>query len=59
MGVLLEVISDIHRVLWVNADPMDVRNDSQQDTRPQAVSSSNFLCEFWECFRSILQKSHL
>ena len=29
MGVLLGVISDIHRVLWVSADPVDVRNDSQ------------------------------
>ena len=37
MFALMWVISDIHRVLWVNADPVDVRNDSQQDTRSQAI----------------------
>ena len=37
------VISDIHRVLWVSVDPVDVRNDSQQGTCPQAVCNSNFL----------------
>ena len=31
-GVLLEVISDIHRVRTDPEDPMDVRNDPQQDT---------------------------
>ena len=41
--VLLEVISDIHSVFWINADPVDVRNDFQQDTRSQAFISSNFL----------------
>ena len=33
------VISDIHRVLWVSAEPVDVRNEPQQGTRSQAVSS--------------------
>lgn len=42
MGVLLGVICDIHRVLWVNKDSMDVRNDSQQDIPPQAGSSPNW-----------------
>ena len=41
--VFLMVINDIHEVLWVNADPVDVRNDFQQDTYLQAISSSNFL----------------
>ena len=43
MGVLLGAISDIQRVLWLDAEPVDVRNDPQQDIRPEAVSSSNFL----------------
>ena len=43
MGALLGVISDIHRVHTNPEDPMDVRNDHQQYTNPQAVSSSNFL----------------
>ena len=47
MRVLLEVISDIHRVRINPEDPMDVRNDPQQDTCPQAVSSSNFLMWIW------------
>ena len=41
-GVLLGLISDIHSVLYVSADPVDVRNGSQQGTHPQAVSSSIF-----------------
>ena len=43
MGALLGVISDIHWVLWVSVDAVHVRNDSQQNTRPRTVSSSNFL----------------
>ena len=43
MGVLMGANSDIHRVLWVNAKPVDVKNDSQQGTHPQAICSSNFL----------------
>ena len=29
-------------VLWVSVDPVDIRNNSQQGTRSQAVCSSNF-----------------
>ena len=36
-GVLLGFISDIHRVLSVSADPVDVRNQPQQSTRPQII----------------------
>ena len=43
MGVFLGVIYDIHRVCINPEDPMDVRNDLQQDIRPQAISSANFL----------------
>ena len=43
---MLGFISDIHRVRTTLEDPVDVRNKPQQGTRPQAVSSSNFLCEF-------------
>ena len=42
MGVLLRVISDIHRIRINPEDPMDVRNDPQQDTCSQAVTSSNW-----------------
>jgi len=41
--VLMTVIYDIQRGMWVNADPVDVRNDSQQYTRSQAISSSKAL----------------
>ena len=34
---LQAVIYDIHRVFCVSADPVDVRNGSQQDTCPQAI----------------------
>ena len=37
------VIYDIPRVLWVSLDPVDVRNDSQQDIHLQVVCLSNFL----------------
>ena len=47
MGALVGFISDIHRVLWIIADPVDVRNESQQGTRPQAIRSSNFLIWIW------------
>ena len=43
MGALLVLASDIYWVLWVSADPVDVRNDCQQGTYPEAVCSSNFL----------------
>ena len=33
--VLLGVISDIHRALWVSANPVDVKNDHQEVTCPQ------------------------
>ena len=49
MVALLGVISDIHRVLWISADPVDVRNKPHQGTRPKAICSSNFeifLCAF-------------
>ena len=46
-GVLLGVISDMHMVHINLEDPMDVRNDLQQDTRPHAVSFSNFLIWVW------------
>ena len=39
---LLVLISDIHRVLWVSVDPVDVRDDPQEGTHPQAVCSLNF-----------------
>ena len=41
------VLSDIHWVCINPEDPMDVRNDTQQDSRPQAVSFSNFLMSIW------------
>ena len=41
MGVA--VISGIHGVRINQEEAMDVRNDPQQGTRPQAVCSSNFL----------------
>ena len=47
MGVLLDAISDIHRGHIHPEDPVDVRNDPQEDTCPQAVSSSNFLMWIW------------
>jgi len=50
---LLAVISDIHRVFWVNADPVDVRNPFRQDTRPQAVSSSNLGSVFIPFFKKL------
>ena len=37
------VISDLHRVLRVSADPVNVINDSQQGTRSQAICSTNIL----------------
>ena len=40
---MLGFIFDIHRLLWVSADPVDVRNEPQQGTCPQAVSSSKFM----------------
>ena len=46
-GLRTGVIFDIHRVLWVNVDPVDVRNDYQQGTRPHAIISSNFLMWVW------------
>ena len=41
---LLGVISDI---LWVSANPVDVKNYLQQGNRPQAACSSNFLMWVW------------
>ena len=38
MGVLLEFISVIHRVLWVSGDPVDDRNIPKQGTHPLAIS---------------------
>ena len=43
MDVLLGVISDIHRVRTNLENLLDVRNDPQQGTGPQAICSSNFL----------------
>ena len=37
-GALLGFIYDIHRVVWVSADPVDARNGLQQANRPQAVA---------------------
>ena len=34
-------------VLWVSVSPVDVKNDSQQGTLPQAICSSNFLMWIW------------
>ena len=45
--VLLGVISDIHRVWIKPKDPMNVKNEPQHDTRPQGVSSLNFLMWTW------------
>ena len=41
MGALLGVIFDIHMVHANLKDPVDVRIEPQQDTCPQAISSSN------------------
>ena len=46
-NVLLGVISDIQRVCINPEDPMNVRNDPPQGTRPQAGCSSNFLMWIW------------
>ena len=43
MSAILGVISDIHMVHTNLEDPVDVRNDPQQGTHPQAIRSSNFL----------------
>ena len=55
MGVLLHKMAivckrramTVYRVLWVSADPVDVRNDTHQGTRSQAICSSNFLKWIW------------
>ena len=52
-----QVISDIHRVFWVSVDPVDVRNYSQQGTRPQAICSSNFLMWIWGVISIIFEKT--
>ena len=41
-GALLGFISDIHRVLWVSAHPVDVRNERHQGIRPQAFKFFKF-----------------
>ena len=40
------LISDIHRVRTNPENPVDVRNELQQGTRPQAICSLNFLMWF-------------
>ena len=50
MVALLGVIYDIHRVRTNLEDPMDVRNDPQLGTRPQAACSSNF----WRLIRGVI-----
>ena len=54
---LLGFISDIHRVLWVSANPVDVRNEPQQGTCPQAISSSNFQMWIWEVISIAFEKA--
>ena len=46
-SALLGFIYDIHRVLLVSPDPVDVLNEPQQGTCPQVSCSSNFL--MWIC----------
>ena len=52
MVLIAPLVSDLVKSVWSAPsisigvldpeDPMDVRNDQQQDTHPQVVSSSNF-----------------
>ena len=43
MGALLGFIFDINGVHINPENPVNVRNDSQQGNRPQAICSANFL----------------
>ena len=53
------VISDFHRVVWVSADHVDVINDPQQGTHPQAHVFQIFGSEFWERFQFFVRKPDL
>ena len=47
-SALMGVISDIHRVRINLNDPGNVRNEPQQGTHRQAITSSNFQMWIWE-----------
>ena len=44
-------------VFWVNVDPVDVRNDSQQGTRLQASCFSIFLVWIWAVISILFEKT--
>ena len=58
-GALLEVIFESHRVLWFYEDPVDVRNDSQQDTRRTAFSFFKSDLSLGSDFIPFFKKIHL
>jgi len=39
---------DIHKILWDTKDPVDVINDPQHGTNPQAICLSNVWMQIWK-----------
>ena len=56
-GVLLGVISNMHRVHINLEDPMDVRNDLQQGNCFQAVCFSHFFMRIWGVISILFEKT--
>ena len=56
MVALLGLISDIHGFLDFSVDTIDVRNDSQQGTRHQAILQF-FSCDFELSFSFFFEKA--
>ena len=57
MGALLGFIFNIHGVLWVSADPVDVKNETQLGTCPQAICFLNFLMWIWGVISILFEKT--